>query len=423
MTVQYDKNATATLQFTVTEQDHARAIEGMVQHYQHTAKIKGFRPGKAPRELVLQQLHMEALRQEARGRAIEKAYTALAVAEDLQLLRILDMQGADGDFPLHITLRVEHAPQLTVEDIESLQLPPLDVTVTEEDLAQVRAEMMRDLGYGTVVERAAAAGDMVDAAFYATDEQEQVIPSTKSDRMTVVIGSGTLIPALEQAFIGMSAGDEKEAPVAFPADYPAPDFAGKTFPFHITLQSVKEVPQAFTEDFLTAYHQRHGGDALTLEEFSQRLEDHIRQQKTDTARKAQMAAFEQQLVAKTRGDLPESWIEESAAQRLQSVQRSWQYLQDPEQYWQQLGRTEAVFLQEARELARREYTVHLAYRYIIDALGVALTPDRAILAEELAKYELQRGKKRGSKRSYDDYLREATFRMQVEQWLESIQQQ
>ena len=104
-----------------------------------------------------------------------------------------------------------------------------------------------------VVERAAAAGDLVNVENVATVDGRR-FPEEGVERGVTVIGSGMLFPAIEQALVGMAAGDEKTVEVSFPADWRIAELAGKTAQVSVKASKVSEpnlpaVDEAFIKSF------------------------------------------------------------------------------------------------------------------------------------------------------------------------------
>src|SRR5690606_40028004 len=90
--------------------------------------------------------------------------------------------------------------------------------VTEEDIDRMIVNLREQRRTWTVVNRAAKAGDAVEVESWS-QAGDQRLPAEGADRGTSVVGSATMLPAVDAALAGMSAGEEKDAQGEFPADW------------------------------------------------------------------------------------------------------------------------------------------------------------------------------------------------------------
>jgi len=415
-TIKKGKHSTVVLKFEVTQDMVQKAENKVLEKYRKTANIKGFRKGKVPMERIKQMIKPEAVAMEARTSAIDAQLQKAAVEHKLHILSLVENKGMDGDkFPLKLEITAEIYPEIVVNDIEKISFTEPTVEVKDADVDTVLEQMMMEIGHGKEVKRAAKKGDVVEAAFSAVDEKGAVIPSTKSDGMTLKIGEGQLLEDLEKAMIKMKAGEAKEdVAVKFPKEYHSADFAGKTLKFSLTLNKVIEINAADADDaFVEAFQKIRGGEMKDIAQLKENIEKHLEQQKMQAARKAEMQKFEDAVLKNTTGELPQSWITGELGARLARLKDHWQYKADPEQYWQQMGTDEKKFTENLTKSIDREYKIYMAYKSLIEQKKITLTAEQEQIVEFMAKQKLQQKNKQGAGAKLSDEMDQARFSMLV----------
>jgi trigger factor len=208
------------------------------------------------------------------------------------------------------------------------------------------------------------------------------------------VGKGGVLKDFEDALVGMATGETKEFPVAFPADYPKAELAGKTARFTATVREVKEkvlprVDDAFAKD---AFHCADVADlrARIAEDLKARAEAEQRGRMTD-----QMA---ERLIALHAFDVPPSLVDQEQ-QRLatQAVERFRSQGVDPSQ-WPEERRKD--FVTQFRAPAERNVRMSMVVERIAEAEGVRCLPED--LDRHLERLSKALGQPKESVRRYLD---------------------
>jgi trigger factor len=200
-------------------------------------RIKGFRPGKVPPAMIDQYVGRGAVLEEAVNDALPKLYGEAIRENEIDILghpEIEVTQFGDGD-QLVFTAEVDIRPEITLPDYDGL---PVTVDDAEVDDAKVEEQLqaLRDR-FATLkgVERPAQSGDYVSIDLAAT-VNGQPIEDASATNLSYEVGSDSLVPGLDDAIVGLSAGESKE----FETQLRSGDHGGEDAATTVTVKSVKE---------------------------------------------------------------------------------------------------------------------------------------------------------------------------------------
>jgi trigger factor len=255
------------LEVAVPATEIAAEVEQRLKQISSTARLKGFRPGKAPFAVVKKQfgdqVHSEVVTDVMRS-SFAQAITQekLQPAAGPRIEPIAMQPGSD----LKYAAVFEVLPEITVKPVDALTLERPTSSVTETDLDAMIESMRRQRPVFTQVERAAHATDRVILDFDGLIDGQPFEGGEGRD-VAVVIGTKQAMPELEEGIKGATAGETRQVTLAFPAEHPNKNLAGKTAALQVTVKRVEEqgLP-AVDEDFCKAYGVEEGGvEALRAE--------------------------------------------------------------------------------------------------------------------------------------------------------------
>jgi trigger factor len=216
-----------------------------------TARVSGFRPGKAPRK-VLSHLYGSRIAADVAQRLVDETYPQAISEQKLQPVSdpAIEPRRLDENKAFGYKARVEVLPLIENVKYDGLEATRPKVEVSAEQVVE-RLDQLRK-SHSTLQPpkepRAAVSGDVTTIDF-TLSVAGSVIDDAGATDFQAELGTGTLIPEIEQALIGKSVGDTAEATVAMPAQHPHPKLAGKTAVFALTLKDLKErvLPEADDE--------------------------------------------------------------------------------------------------------------------------------------------------------------------------------
>lgn len=217
-------------------------LEKAYSQVARTAKVSGFRPGKAPRR-VLSHLYGARIAADVAQKLVDETFPQAVTEQKMQPVTspAVETQGVEENKPFSYKARVEVLPEISGVTYEGLVAKRPKVEVTD---AAIDAELDGVRRAHSTLEppktaRPAASGDTVSMDFIVSVDGE-VIEDAGATDLPMELGTGNLLPQIEEAVLGKSTGDAASAEVPMPAQHPHPKLKGKTAKFAITLKDIKE---------------------------------------------------------------------------------------------------------------------------------------------------------------------------------------
>ena len=227
------------LSMSVPVQDVDRQVDDRLKQLARTVKMQGFRPGKVPMKMVVQQYGPQ-VRSEVIGDAVQKAFADAVKQADLKVAGYPKIEKKDGpaDAPaFEFSATFEIYPEVKVGDVsaKSIERPQIavDDAAVDKTIEILRKQRVRFEAAG----RAAQDGDRLTVDFEGKIGGE-LFQGGKGAAFPFVIGEKRMLPEFEAAALGMKAGETKSFDIRFPEDYHGRDVAGKTATFTLTVKEV-----------------------------------------------------------------------------------------------------------------------------------------------------------------------------------------
>jgi len=214
-------------------------------------RVPGFRPGKVPGRVLEQRIGRPAILEEVVNEAVPKAYEEAVRDNSVRVLGRPEIEVTkieDGDV-VAFTAEVDVRPDLELPAPDSLVVTVEDMTVTDEEVDEQITALRDRFATLTGVDRPVEDGDYVSIDLEATVDGEPVEDGSTTG-LSHEVGSGELIDGLDEALVGLSAGES----TTFRTDLPAGEAAGRSADVAVTVRSVKvkELPELDDEFAQTA---------------------------------------------------------------------------------------------------------------------------------------------------------------------------
>jgi trigger factor len=242
-------------------------VEQRLKNISRTARLKGFRPGKAPITVVRkqfgEQVHAEVIQDLMRSSFAQAlSQEKLTPAGGPRIEPIAMGPGTE----LKYAAVFEVLPEIQVKPFDSMPIERPSATVTEDDINAMIESMRRQRPVFAAVERPAQDTDRVTIDF---DGKIDGVPFEGGEGrdVPVVVGSRQSLTELEEGLKGAATGEKRTVALSFPADSPNKSIAGKTAQLEVTIKQVEQqsLPEV-DEEFCRAYGVEEGGiDALRTE--------------------------------------------------------------------------------------------------------------------------------------------------------------
>jgi trigger factor len=255
------------LEVAVPATEVSTEVEQRLKNISRTARLKGFRPGKAPITVVRKQFG-EQVHAEVVSDLMRRSFAQALSQEKLTPAggpRIEPITMAPGT-ELKYAAIFEVVPEINVKPFDSIPVERPSAEVTEDDITAMIESMRRQRPVFTAVERPAQDTDRVTIDFDGRIDGQPFEGGEGRD-VTIMVGSRQALPELENGIRGASAGENRTISLSFPADGPNKSIAGKTAELQVTIKRVEQqsLPEV-DEEFCRAYGVEEGGlEALRTE--------------------------------------------------------------------------------------------------------------------------------------------------------------
>ena len=255
------------LTIQVPAEEVKKNIDTRLRELGKQVRLKGFRPGRIPFS-VLKQRYGKQATQEVIQQATQNALQQAVQQESLRVVgnpRLDELPALNDDTGLEFTAIVEIYPELDEIDVANIAIERPEVSVTEDDVAEMLVTLKKQRIKWTDVDRKPVDGDQA-LVEYTAETDEGVVPEKGKHRLAVFLGESGFAD-MEKAVRKMSVGETKDLKLEFPADYSEVALAGKKVKVSLTLTKVQEgeLPEV-DEEFAQSFGVASGGlDELNVE--------------------------------------------------------------------------------------------------------------------------------------------------------------
>jgi trigger factor len=213
-------------------------------------RIPGFRPGKVPLPL-LRKRYGPAVRHEVLESTVQGSSAEAMREQNLRpaLPPRVEIVSADEGADLEYKMSVELLPDMPEPDFSDLGIERLIAEVPEEDVDRALERLAESQRKSEAVDRPAETGDILVVDFVGRIGDVE-FPGGKGENVSIELGAGRFIPGFEEQLAGAKAGEDRALKVTFPADYGAPELAGKDAAFEVKVKEVRQRLPAAVDDAL-----------------------------------------------------------------------------------------------------------------------------------------------------------------------------
>ncbi len=356
------------------------------------AKIDGFRPGKAPKDVFLKKYGEESLFMSAGDLVIDKAYAKMIEEnKDLQIvaqpemeLKSIDKNGIEFTFVL--TLK----PTVTLGKYKDLKVKKESVEVTKEEIDDAILKM-RERFAELEIKDGSVENDDTAVIDFEGFKDGVAFDGGKGEAYSLKIGSNTFIPGFEEQLIGMKKGEEKDIKVTFPEEYHSEDLKGKEVVFKVKVNEIKttkipEIGKDFFEDL--------GFEGIdTLEGLEKQVSENIKAHKEHHAEEHYLDSLLEEAAKGVKVEIPEVMIKEEQDRMIGQYEQnlSMQGI-TLEQFYKFTNSDEKALREQMKDEANKRITYRLMLEEIAIQEKIEISEEEASKeAEEMAKkYEMSK---------------------------------
>ncbi len=358
-----------------------RRVDQAARSIGRDLRIPGFRKGKVPPPVIIKRVGREAVVDHAVRESLGRWYVdaideaGISPVGDPQL-DLPESMPAEGE-PLTFSIEIGVRPKATLGEYRGLEVGRREPEVRDDQVeAELEALRERLARLETVEDATAENGDFVVVDYVGSIDGEEFEGGTGRDQL-IELGSGRLIPGFEEQLTGAKAADHRRVEVAFPADYGAPDLAGRDAVFEVDVKEVKrkQLPELDDEFAVEAA----GFDSLD------ELRDDIRKRLADAESTQIEREFREAVVdaavANARIDVPQALVEARARELWENMLHSLSHQGiSRDAYLRISGKTEEDLLEEAKPDAEQALKREAVLGAIVEAEGIEVSDDEVMEA-------------------------------------------
>lgn len=356
----------------IPEDQIVKEVDSFYKDLGKKAKIKGFRPGKVPRN-ILERYFKDYVKAEVVQKLIQETYPQALSEADLQPVSppTIDPGEFENGKPFQYSVVIEVKPDIKLEGYTGLKIEGKKEEVKDEEIGE-RLKTIQNLhaNLKTISEtRPIQAGDYVIIDYEASMDGKP-LEGGKAIDFTVEVGSGQFIPAFEEKLIGLKPEEESEVVVSFPEDYGYQKWAGKTVSFHVKIKEVKEkILPSLDDEFA-----KDLGDYSSFDEFKTKLRGDIEKEKELALERQFKDQMVDQLLAANPFEIPESLVEEHTKALVSDTKMR---LAAQGMELKNLGLTEEKLQGDYKTMAEKQVRTFLILEKIAGQEGISVTDEEA----------------------------------------------
>ncbi|MDD4989825.1 MAG: trigger factor [Candidatus Pacebacteria bacterium] len=351
------------------------------------AEIKGFRAGKAPKDLVEKEIGKHKILQEAVEDAIKETYFEAIRKNKLEPIgppQVEILKLAEGN-PLEFRIKAQVLPEVNLPDYQKIvsKVAKKKSQVEDEEVEETIKWIQKSRANMEETEGPAKKGNWVEIEYQTplevrplTGQSPAIIENGKWFQDAFILGEAKLLPGFEAELEGMKKGEEKEFSAEFPKDYFNKDLADKKADFKVKMKAVKiiDIPE-LTDDFAKAVGKFENIIAL-----KQNVKEGLAQEKEIQAKENWKDEVLKAISEKIEFEMPDVLVLSEKERIMEGLRHEAEHLKiGLEDYLKRIQRTLEDLEKEAEERARQRVKNYLILKEVGKKEGIE------ILEEEIEK--------------------------------------
>jgi trigger factor len=366
----------------IPEEKVVSELNNAYKQLKNTAKIKGFRKGKAPRS-VLERLFKKDVHNDVSSQLIQDSFIQALEEAGLDVVGKpeIDPPGLDKKGPYKYSATVEIKPEIEDIDFKNLTLKKPMYHVTDEEMDAQLKMLQKNLAKQNPIteDRGVRENDFVLIDYEGFKNGNPFAETQKTENHVLKVGEGKILKEFDDQLMGMKMGDHREIKVKFPEDYFNAKLANQEITFQVTLHEIREeVLPEIDDEFAKNF-----GQYETLKDLKDAITENLDQGYAKRAEQEMNEQIFQSLIKKTEFELPDSMVDYELEGIIKEVESAFSYhnksLEDQ-------GLSREILLEKHRELAEKKVRRHLILGKIVEQENMTLSDEELENSfEEMAK--------------------------------------
>lgn len=325
VSVEKVSNVERRLIIVVPADEIAQAYTKQIDDFVKNSKIKGFRPGKAPRQFIEKQYGGDA-RKEALSDVIQKNLYAALTEQKLVPINTpkVEPKLLGFDQPLEFIASFEVLPEISTINFSLDKIEKLNVEIKNEDIDYVLEQLRKQYTKWNKITREAQLKDSLVIDYYAIFEGKSD-QENKVQNFPLELGSNTMLPGFEEALVGIKSGEERTIHIKFPDNFNIKEKAGKPVDFVVTVKDAYEAERpVLDEEFI----KRLGIKSGKLEDIRDQIKQTLDGEKNRLVKEKLKEQVFSTLLEQNAIDIPQTLIDREAKNLHDEVYQNRQHNHD-----------------------------------------------------------------------------------------------
>ena len=369
VTVEDVSSVKKILHIEVPEKIVIRELDNAYKSLKKNAKVKGFRPGKAPRS-VLERLYKKDVHGDVSSKLLQDSFVEALKETELNIIGNPEIEPPklEEKGPYKYDATVEVKPEIDDIDFKGLTLKKALYQVTDEEMeAQLKLLQKNLIQQIPITEdRPVQKNDSVMIDYEGFKDGMPFPETQKTENFTMKIGAGAISKTLDEELIGMKPGENREITVNFPEDHFNDKLANHEITFHVTLHEIREeilpeIDDEFAKNF---------GQYETLDDLKNAITSNLNEGYQKRVEQELNEQIYKDLIEKTEFELPDSMVDYELNNIIDEIEKTLTYYNKT---MEEQGLTKEMLVEEHRKTAEKKVRRHLILGKIIDQENIALS--------------------------------------------------
>ena len=278
--------------------------------------IKGFRPGKAPKDILEKNIGEQNIMAEAVDIAIKEKYIEIIKEKGIEPIGPpkADVLERAKDNPFSLKMTIQTIPEIKLPDYKKIvkEFPINKVEIDAKEIEEALRWVQRSRAKFTDLETPAKKGDFVHIEYSSKD-----VDGGRKVSDGFILGEGKLIKGFEENLQSMKAGEEKSFKSTFPSDYTMTELAGKEIEFNVKMEKVqKMITPEINDEFAKSI-----GKFKTVDELKENIKGGVTQEKQQEKSKKWRNDVLNKIAGEISWDIPEVLVKSEQENSLQGLKQ------------------------------------------------------------------------------------------------------
>jgi trigger factor len=369
VTVEDVSSVKKILHIEVPEKIVIRELDNAYKNLKKNAKIKGFRPGKAPRS-VLERLYKKDVHGDVSSKLLQDSFVEALKETELNIIGNpkIEPPKLEEKGPYKYDATVEVKPEIDDIDFKGITLKKALYQVTDEEMEAQLKLLQKNMTQQIPIteDRPVKENDSVLIDYEGFKDGIPFPETQKTENFSMKIGAGAISKTLDEELIDMKPGENREITVNFPEDHFNEKLANHEITFHVTLHEIREeILPEIDDEFAKKF-----GQYETLDDLKNAITSNLNEGYQKRVEQELNEQIYKDLIEKTEFELPDSMVDYELNNIIDEIEKTLTYYNKT---MEEQGLTKEMLVEEHRETAEKKVRRHLILGKIIDQENIELS--------------------------------------------------